>query len=833
MERLAFLKQNLINWHNSKSKTKSAVLVMPFLNSAPHASSRGRLARQYFIVFVVLLGGGLITSGVLELFFRYRESREQITVVQGEIASGAAQRIAQFILTIEEHMKAATLSGVIARKGIGEDYQFELAKLLATAPAVAEVLAIGMDGQVRAFASRFRVSPSGEEQDFSRSASFLQAKQGVTFFGPVNFVDESEPSITIAVPIERFPGNVVGTLQAEVDLRQIWEVVRDLKFSAAGYAYIVSRSGDLIAHSYPGLVSQRLRAAHLSQVQAAFQPNPVAPKSRTMMARDFTGQNVLSSFIFLPNLDWAVFVEQPVSEAHKSLYGSILRTSALLLIGLGMAIVATIFIARRVVRPLEALRRGVERIRKGDLGHRLEIKTGDELQILAEEFNKMAGEIKNSYQGLEDKVEQRTKELVALLDVAASATQSFEIDAVLRQVANKIFEIFELDATRIYLFDAQQNELRVRAVAGNNAQGLFQGVFVRGQGIVGTVADSGEPCVFEDVRSDPRYAELSRSTASRGFGFHFFAVFPIRSKGRILGTIACNGQSPRKLTEQEVRLITSMADQIGPAIDNLNLFEEAKSKSKELEIANTKLQELDKLKSGFVSNVSHELRTPLTAIASFVDNMLDGLTGPLNSKQAHYLSAIKDSTERLARLIHDLLDLSVIESGKIELKLSSFLLSGLILDVANDLKPGALQKSIELIVPSVNGDDMIWADRDKITQVLTNLIGNAIKFTPRGGKVRVTTIHPAANDDWLRISVSDTGPGIPAEEAAKIFDEFYQISRPGEEKAKGVGLGLAICKKLIDMHRGHIGVDSEIGTGSTFYFTVPNHPSRETMAQLL
>jgi hypothetical protein len=181
------------------------MLSLPFLKTLRREPGHGHLVRQYFFVFLLLIGGGLITSGLLELYFRYRESREQIAVVQGEIAGGAALRIAQFILTIEAQMKAATVSRVVARKGIGSEYQFELAKLLSIAPAITEVLAIDEAGRPQAYMSRFRVAPSADTRDFSKTASFTQAKDGITFFGAVNFV-ESEPYITIAVPIERFPG---------------------------------------------------------------------------------------------------------------------------------------------------------------------------------------------------------------------------------------------------------------------------------------------------------------------------------------------------------------------------------------------------------------------------------------------------------------------------------------------------------------------------------------------------------------------------------------------------------------------------------------------------
>lgn len=975
--------------------------------SKPSKRGRSRLERQYFIVLGLLLGGGLITSGLLDVYFRYRENREQIEALQSEVVGGAAARIAQFVLTIENQLRAAAVSSALADKGISADYQFELEKLIAIAPAVSEVTAIDAAGLPRMFVSRFRVALSAKEDGFAKASGFLQAKQGANFFGSVYFLHETEPYMNIVVPLERFPGHVIGALQAQVNLRHIGEVVRELAVGETGRAYIVTRSGHVVAHSDPGQVLQRRSVSHLPQVQTAFQPSPVVPKAQTLMSRDLDGQDVLSSVAFLPSLDWAVVIEQPLREAHRTLYSSIFRTSALILVGLGIALMASIYFGRRVVRPLEILRSGVERIRAGDLTHPIEIKTGNEIELLADEFNKMVGEIKNSYQSLEDKVRQRTNELTTLLDVTATATQSLDFNDVLQRVAEKINEILELDATRIYLFDRDRQKLHRRAIVGQGAD-LYNESFVTGVGAVGKVSESGEPVIIEDIQTDSRYLELTDEGALKALGFHFFAIFPIKTRGVTLGTISCNSKKVRRLSADEVRLIGSLVDQIGPAVDNLNLFEEVKEKTsqlettnrelldslaqqtavagtlrvmasapsnrqavfdtilsdaarltgatggvirlldatgalrfvahyryggqflaklqnaplsadensastramrerravqihdiqsvgpewrgpveptpwhtalavpllqesipigaivvfrdivepftdqqvellttfadqavvaiknatlfqelqartREIETANERLTQLDKLKSSFVSNVSHELKTPLTAIGSLVDNMLDGLTGELTAKQAHYVGGIKDSTERLARLIHDLLDLSVIESGKIELKMAEFSLPSLIREVAENLTPMAQEKSLAMELPLLmNGDHVAWADRDKITQVLTNLITNAVKFTPGGGTVKLT-LEALSDGHWLQVGVSDNGPGIAQEETRLIFDEFYQVSQPGQTKAMGVGLGLAICKKLVDLHGGRIRVESAIGRGSAFYFTVPAH----------
>jgi signal transduction histidine kinase len=610
---------------------------------------RSRLVRNYFFIFAALIGGGMVTSGLLEIYFRYYENQEQIAVTQGEAAKAAVTKIAQYILEIEGQMKSATLSQVVAVNGLAPEYRFEMSKLLYVAPSITDVAAVDRQGTARLQVSRFRATELSEKTDYSKSPAFLQSQQGVTFFGRVYFVRDSEPYLTMAVPIERFPGSIIGVLVAEVNLRYIWEIVRDILVGKAGYAYIVARSGDIIAHPDIGLVLNRRKADHLEQVKAALRPAPVIQKPESMVTSSLTGEKVLSSYAFLPGLDWAVVVEQPLGEAYERLYASLLRTSTLVLLGLGMALLAAAYVARRVVRPLHTLQRGVERIGKGDLDFRLQIATGDEIQTLAEEFNKMAAALRDAYANLEDKVRERTQELM---------------------------------------------------------------------------------------------------------------------------------------------------------------------------IANERLKELDKMKSLFLSNVSHELRTPLTAIGGLVDNMIDGLTGPLNGKQTRYMTGIKDSTERLARLIRDLLDLSVIETGKSELKPASFSLRSLIHEVVETLKPLAVEKGISVEIARTNGDATAWADRDKITQVLTNLIVNAVKFSPAGGSLKLG-MAPANDGGLLEVSVSDTGPGIPPAEVERIFQEFYQISQPGREKTLGVGLGLAISKRLVEMHGGKIRVESVPGEGSTFFFTLP------------
>jgi signal transduction histidine kinase/DNA-binding response OmpR family regulator len=376
---------------------------------------RGRLLRHYFVMSVILIGGGLIISGIWEIYFRYHEVRQHIALLQQEVASGAAFKVRQFIQEIHGSMKAATMSPDVTAEKLSPEYTFEVERLLLVAPAIAEVVVLDSQGMLRAHASRLRtVLPEGQ-RDFSNAPSFLQAKQGRSYFSQIYFVRGSEPYMTIAVPIEHLAGKVMGVLQAEVNLVYIGEnVVSGIPVGDAGYAYVVSRSGDLIAHPQVKLVLQRRNVAALQQVKEAFGAAPATAGSEGTVTRNLQGEKVFSSYAPIPNLDWAVFIEQPVEEVYRPLYASIVRTSTVFLLGLIMALVATFFVARRVLRPLDVLRHGVARIGNGDLDFRVHLKTGDEIEMLAEEFNKMTTSLQEAYAGLEHKVAERTQELVGL-----------------------------------------------------------------------------------------------------------------------------------------------------------------------------------------------------------------------------------------------------------------------------------------------------------------------------------------------------------------------------------------------------------------------------------
>jgi len=241
---------------------------------------------------------------------------------------------------------------------------------------------------------------------------------------------------------------------------------------------------------------------------------------------------------------------------------------------------------------------------------------------------------------------------------------------------------------------------------------------------------------------------------------------------------------------------------------------------KDLEWKNEELKKLDKLRSKFVSTVSHELRTPLAIIIQAIENLLAGAFGPVPEKQRLWLDRINENAEHLSGLLAEILDLSKLENGKEERKLERFDMSDLVRHCVDNMQPLAQKKNISLLLEIPPASPTVWASSRQLFQVMTNLMGNALKFSPAGGKI---TVAFEEDKSTVRVSVTDTGPGISAEDLKKIFDPFVQVENDSSENVstKGIGLGLTICREIVHLHKGRIWAESEPGHGSRFVFEIP------------
>ncbi len=314
---------------------------------------------------------------------------------------------------------------------------------------------------------------------------------------------------------------------------------------------------------------------------------------------------------------------------------------------------------------------------------------------------------------------------------------------------------------------------------------------------------------FGDVLNDPQAPASLRLAATRMGNFSVL-VAPMLWEGRGIGAFHVGREAHETFSDKEVALLKTFTDQAVIAIQNARLFQEIADKSQQLEAASQH-------KSEFLANMSHELRTPLNAILGFSEVLAQGMFGAVNEKQIEYLHDILESGRHLLSLINDILDLSKIEAGRMELEVSEFDLPQAIQNALTLVRERALRRGIGLHHAIDSQVAAIRADERKVKQVLLNLLSNAIKFTPEGGRIEVRAT-PA--DGLVEVSVADTGVGIAPEDLEAVFEEFRQVGT-ADKKAEGTGLGLALAKKFVELHGGRIWVESAPGRGSTFTFMLP------------
>ena len=775
---------------------------------------RARLMRDYFLISVLLVGGGLTASGLIEIYFRYQESQQHLAHLQREIAAGAAVKIERFVQEIHNTLKGATRSREIAPKGLTTEFRFELEKLLLIAPAITEALALNQSGAIQVQASRLRTVLPEIKKDLAISPAFLHAKQGKSFFGTVYFVRGSEPYMTIAVPIERFAGDVIGVLQAEVNLKYIGDVVTNLTIGKAGYAYVISRSGELIAHPDISLVLQRRNVSLLESTKAAFSGKTGIGSQHALVTPNIQGKNVLSSSALIPGLDWAIIVDRPVEEAYEPVYASMLRTSGLLLVGLGMALIASLFLGRRVVRPVRILREGVERIGTGDLSYRLDLKTGDEIEVLADEFNKMTSRLRESYANLEHKVEDRTRELTESLEQQTAtseilgiiASSPTDLQPVLDALAESAARLCEANSAQIYRADG--NTLRLAAYHGS-LPATEEIPIVRGS-VAGRVFLDRRTIHIEDLAAEVETEFPAAKQAQERFGYRTLLATPLLREGIALGVIGIRRTEVRPFTDKQTALLKTFADQAVIAIENVRLFQELGEKNEQLEVAS-------KHKSQFLANVSHELRTPLNSIIGFTRIVLRRSEGKIDVLQKENLQKVLISAEHLLNLINGLLDLAKIEAGRMEIYAETFKLEEIVRIATATVEPMLRNGNVRLVTEIAADLPLMKTDRDKLKQVVLNLLSNSAKFTEKGEiKVAAWTVNGS-----MKLAVSDTGIGMTQDAINYIFEEFRQVDMSTTRKYGGTGLGLAIVKRLTNLLGGDIAVESEEGKGTKFTVTLP------------
>jgi signal transduction histidine kinase len=777
---------------------------------------RSRIVRRYFLIFATLVGGSLVLSVLLEMGFRFQEIRQNLEVVHRQMAELAALQIRNYIEEVAQAVRLAAQPRNLIGGRITDDYVSELRSLLKNVPAIRDVVAVGLDGREQLRLSRIGPSLPDARAEHASDPDFAAAKSGQTYFGPVIFpADSFEPRIVIAVPIEPFRGEVIGVLSAEVNVRYVWDVVQEIKVGETGYAYVVSGTGALVAHPDLHLVLQHIDLSGLPQVAALQNPDDGA--AATGVYKNLAGQRVLVSHVRIPNVGWTVMVERPLTEAYQPLLASLARTGGILLVVCIMAVGAAVILGRRVVRPIEVLRRGAARLEAGDLEARLELSTGDEFEELAEDFNRMAGRLQDAHAGLEQKVAERTQalkqsldEVQGLGDTIRAVSASLDLQKVLQTIVVHATELSRSDGGLIYEFDEPAQVFRLRA--GHLLRPEFIAKLDKApptfrNSIMGRAATTGQPEQVVDVEADASYALKGVVLAE---GYQSLLAIPTSQGGRLIGGVVVARKAIGGFSDREIELLRTFANGSTIAIENARLFLEVERK-------NAALQQASQHKSEFLANMSHELRTPMNAIIGFTDLLLDGIYGNLDDRVRKPMDQIHRNGKNLLRLINDVLDLSKIEAGRMDLDLGEYSAVETVDAVMITARPLAELKGLTLHACIEGKIGPCYGDGKRMIQVLLNLVGNAVKFT-RQGRVEVTA---AAENGNVHYTVRDTGIGIPPEHLDSIFDEFGQGGSTVTKEFGGTGLGLAIAKRFVTLHRGRIWAESILKAGSAFHVVVP------------
>ena len=786
---------------------------MPRLNRWIAPWTRNRLFRKYVVPFGAVVLGALLLNGVVEIYFTYRESRAQLAQIQREKAGAAALQIEQFVREIEVQMAWTTQPQVVAMPAALEQRKLDYTRLQRQVPAITEVAFIDGRGFEQLRLSRVAMDVFGGAADVSGEPRFRDTRGGRVWYGPVYFRKESEPYMTIAVP--HGTSATAPVTAAEVNLKFIWDVISRIRVGRLGQAYVVDRDGHLIAHPDISLVLRKTDLSAQSHVAAARQGAADAS-----LSTDLSGRSTLVAHTVIPALGWIVFVEQPLVEAFAPLRGAIVRTGLLMLLGALVSVVASLALARKIGRPIATLQMGAARIGGGDLGYRIDVRTRDELQELAEQFNRMTAHLQESYATLEQKVEDRTRELSqavqelrALSDVGRAIAATLDLETVLNTIVSRANELAGTDGGAIYEYDTASDRFYLRATHN------FSEAFVAqlretpiepGEGAVGRAGMLRELVEIADIGDAGGYVSRLREALLAG-GYRSLLALPLLSEEQVVGALVVNRRAAGAFPPRVVDVLRTFATQSALAIQNARLFREIDVKGRQLEAAN-------RHKDEFLASMSHELRTPLNAVIGFSEVLLEKMFGEVNAKQQEYLEDILASGRHLLSLINDILDLAKIEAGRMELDLEDFDVTEAIDNAVVLVRERATRRGLTLDTRLDANLGALRGDQRKVKQVLLNLLSNAVKFTPEGGRVEVRA-HRV--DGHVEVSVSDTGIGIAAEDLEAVFEEFRQVGSDYAKKHEGTGLGLTLSRKFVELHGGRIWVKSQPGEGSTFTFTLP------------
>jgi len=757
---------------------------------------------RLFLLLAGLSLGIILAANLVWLPSSIREIRENQEELRHVSVRSAHFVIDQFLQGMERSLDQAGLQVQVALMARDQETIRDIPQMLMQQqPAFEEIGVLDTTGrQILRESRRHMVSDdASRESPFAASARSQLARVS---WSEVILSETSEPWVTLA--IQRSLGDRARSFSVYgvVNLKRLTQLAEAFRLGNEGELNVVDRAGWLIATADPSLVLKRLSLIDRPLIKKLLTSGAVAPNELVSGAYvDERGVEMAATGLRLAFTGWGVIVEQPQLLLYAPIRQKIWYGVALSSVALILCLLSAHIISRRFTRPITRLQEGADRIAAGQLDYRVAVESGDEIGGLAAQFNRMANELQGSYREMERKVAERSREITSLYTALAPLAPIDSIHPLFQGVIERIASVTGADSALIRIIDRETNSFVVIAQrTGFSPDYVMRAQGFRPESAIAQVFSRGEPIIAEDIRADARI----KTKEQLRLGFNSCAFLPLVVKGEVRGVIHLASKNAGFFKEDQREYLMAIARLMGIVVENSELLQASVRNAEELRRSNQELEQ-------FAYVASHDLQEPLRMVAGYTQLLAKRYQGKLDEDADEFIAFAVDGAKRMQELIEDLLAYSWVGTkGRPFAAVDCNATLAVVL--------GSLKAAIDEAGATVTWDALatVPGDETQLWQVLQNLIGNGIKY--RDSKPPQVHVGCARDGNMWRFAVQDNGIGIDPQYTERIFAIFQRLHT--QKEFSGTGIGLAICKKIVERHGGRIWVESEPGKGSTFYFTL-------------